>query len=276
LIKYDWLPQSEIIQAVKWILHIVRRSHRRSSVSVHKSSSKLSRIGPSSNSSDFIEIPLQDLCDIAIFEIEHGYSTLGDLVFLQLLGIPIGGPGSPGYSMAVCILFETKFRNSLQDHMNIIFLFRYFDDLRSLGVFHQSDQSSKQLVMDQLSTLQKYTYHPSMQLVIEECSNENIQFLEGSASVNRNALSLSWVSKNFASILTSGKLKYFTSQDFFSFAGRSKQTIRLATVIGKMSTVMHYSLTYRDLVKGFSHLLLELIAKKYPRKCIQRACEKMF
>jgi hypothetical protein len=50
----------------------------------------------------------------------------------------------------------------------------------------------------------------------------------------------------------------------------------LATVIGKMSTVMHYSLTYRDLVKGFCHLLLELIAKKYPRKCIQRACEKMF
>jgi hypothetical protein len=168
------------------------------------------------------------------------------------------------------------FQNSLLDHTSPVFLFRYFDDLRSLGVFNSADETSKQPVLDQLTTLQHNTYHPSIQLVVEKCDNKHIPFLEGSAMICNDSLSLSWSSKNFLPLLTTGKLKYFTSQDFFSFAGKSTKSIRLATAIGKLSTVVYYSLSYRDLVLGFSQLMLELLSKKYPWKFCHKACMKMF
>jgi hypothetical protein len=69
--------------------------------------------------------------------------------------------------------------------------------------------------------------------MIEEYSNENIQFLEGSVSVNREC-SLMGIKKLLPSLLILGTLKYFISQNFFSFAGKSKQTTRLPTVIDKI------------------------------------------
>ena len=50
---------------------------------------------------------------------------LNNVIFLQLLGCPQGGPGSPGFSMVVCIYYEHQFRCSIYDHLAFMFFFRY-------------------------------------------------------------------------------------------------------------------------------------------------------
>jgi hypothetical protein len=64
-------------------------------------------------------------------------------VFIQVFGIPIGLPGSPGYSMAICIFSEWKFSQSVYDYQKLFGLSRYFDDLRALVVYKRGCKKSK-------------------------------------------------------------------------------------------------------------------------------------
>ena len=70
---------------------------------------------------------------------------LNNVIFLQLLGCPQGGPGSLGFSMVVCIYYEHQFRCSIYDILAFIFFFRYFDDLRTV-VVHQSSDKLKRIL----------------------------------------------------------------------------------------------------------------------------------
>ena len=108
-----------------------------------------------------------------------------------------------------------------------------------------------------------------MKLVLEQASNNTFKFLEGKFSIVDGLLSCTWHSKNFESLLTTGKLKFITSQDYFSYAGNKKKTIRAATVSGRLATLLGYSFTDSDIVTGFGYLLTELFARHYYKEVIR-------
>jgi len=105
-----------------------------------------------------------------------------------------------------------------------------------------------------------------MSLVLEECSQNTFKFLEGKFSIENDSLSCLWTSKNFESLLKFGKLKFFTSQDYFSYTGDKKKVIRLATVTGRLSALLGYSFTDKDIIQSFGYLLVDLFARNYPKK----------
>ena len=72
--------------------------------------------------------------------------------------------------------------------------------------------------------------------------------------------------KKFESLLHHGKLKFLTSQDFFSYTGDKKKIIRLATITGRLSTLLGYSFTDKDIIQSFGYLLVDLFARNYPKK----------
>ena len=72
--------------------------------------------------------------------------------------------------------------------------------------------------------------------------------------------------KNFLSLLESGKLKFITSQDFFSYSGNKKKIIRAATISGRLTTLLGYSFTDIDIIQGFGYLICELFARYYQKK----------
>ena len=111
-----------------------------------------------------IIISFQDIFSVCEFEVSNAYFSLNCVIFLQLLGCPQGGPGSPGFSMVVCIFYEHQFRCSIYDHLAFIFFFHYFDDLRAVVIHRSSDITSKSLAFSLLDKLQTQTYHPSMSL----------------------------------------------------------------------------------------------------------------
>jgi len=168
--------------------------------------------------------------------------------------------------MVVCVFYEHQFRCSIYDYLAFIFFFRYFDDLRAVVVHRSSSITSKSLASSLLHQLQNDTYHPSMSLVLEECSQNTFKFLEGKFSIENDSLSCLWTSKNFESLLKFGKLKFFTSQDYFSYTGDKKKVIRLATVTGRLSALLGYSFTDKDIIQSFGYLLVDLFARNYPKK----------
>ena len=265
---YDWLPQADILRAAKLALSYVSKKYRRTSVAVFFKSTKQSRIGKSYLTDEVVNISFQDIfsvCDHE-FEVSNAYFSLNCVIFLQLLGCPQGGPGSPGFSMVVCIFYEHQFRCSIYDHLAFMFFFRYFDDLRAVVIHRSSDITSKSLAFSLLDKLQTQTYHPSMSLVLEECSQNTFKFLEGKFTITNDSLSCIWMSKNFDSLQQHGKMKFFTSQDYFSYSGDKKKIIRLASIMGRLSTLMGYSFTDQDLLKSFGFLLVELFARNFPQK----------
>ena len=263
---YDWLPQNDILKAIRWILSYVSKKSRRNYVAVFFKCTKQSRIGKSYQRDDSINISFEDIFLICAFQISNAYFVLDNVIYLQRLGCPQGGPGSPGFSMTVCLYYEHQFRCSIFDHLAFIFFFRYFDDLRAVVVHRSSSITSKSLAFSLLDQLQHDTYHPSMSLMLEECSQNTFNFLEGKFSVENDSLSCLWTSKNFESLATTGKLKFFTSQDFFSYTGDRKKIIRLATITGRLSTILGYSFTDKDIIQSFGYLLVDLFARNYPKK----------
>ena len=229
---YDWLPQHDVIKAIEWVLKTVEMRSRRAHVTIFYRSSKLNRLGKSYCPDESVSIPFQKKFEVSKFQIKHAFFVLNGIVFLQLLGLPQGGPGSPGFSMIICIYYEFQFRCSIYDYLRFIFFFRYFDDLRAIVVYKSSDITTKVLVKDLLQHLEHHTYHPTMKLILEEVSNNTFNFLEGKFSIDQGSLSCQWHSKNFQSLLESGKLKFITSQDYFSYSGNKKKIIRAATILG--------------------------------------------
>ena len=74
------------------------------------------------------------------------------------------------------------------------------------------------------------------------------------------------VFQNFESLEATGKLKFITSQDYFSYSGNKKKIIRAATVSGRLTTLLGYSFTDADIIQGFGFLISELFARYYQKK----------
>jgi hypothetical protein len=271
---YDCIPQKDVIKAIKWVLMCVKNKTRRDHVAVNFKNSKLSHLGKVCESDEMINMPFETLFNIYVFEISNAFFAFNKKVFLQAVGVPIGAPGSPGASMCVCIFYEQQFRLSIYDHSKFIFFFRYFDDLRAIVAYRPRDVSSKNLCLNLIKCLKERTYHPKMSLELEECERNSFKFLEGQTIMSKNYFSMHWWSKNFQSLLDHGKLKFLTSQDYFSYSGDKRKIVRAATVSGRLASILGYSFSDSDVIKSFGYLLPELYARKYPQKSIVSACTK--
>ena len=272
---YDWLPHSDLISAIKCILSYVRTSTRRDSVCVHTLSSKLNRMGRSyAYDNEFKIISLQEIFDITLFEISNAFFVLDNHIFWQKIGCPMGAPGSPGSSMAVCIFYEKSFHDSLYDYQKVYRLFRYFDDLRALTVFKSTDLTTKAVCLQIMRALQSSCYHKNMSIVPEPTQNHSFKFLEGTISINDRRISSVFTSKNFMPLLTTGKLTFLACQDFFSFSGDKYSTTRKATISGRLAAVLGYSFPDDQIILGFGQLLTHLLVLKYEWKVILNVLHK--
>ena len=146
----------------------------------------------------------------------------------------MGSPGSPGYSMAICMYFEQSFRDSLYDYQKLFGIARYFDDLRAFIVFDKTSPASKSRATQILNLLTHHCYHESMILIPEKCDNHSFLFLESQINMSRNKLTSTMFNKNTSPLLLSGRPKSLTGQSFHSFSGdsRHRNQTRLGVVLG--------------------------------------------
>ena len=187
-------------------------------------------------------------------------------------------PGIPGYSMAICIFFEKRFKDSLYDYQKLFGISRYFDDLRALVAYKKGDKRSKDVATKIIKLLSSKCYHESMILIPEESSNNTFTFLESQISLSNKNISAFMFSKNFLSLLSNGKFSSVNAQQFHSFTGESKYRLftRMGTVLGRLSAAESYSYPPENLFISFIHLYIQFRALEYPPAFIQSACMRKY
>ena len=112
------------------------------------------------------------------------FSTLGQCV-RQILGVPMGSPGSPAYAICICMYYEHKFNLSLRHYSTIlrcptnqiIRAMRYIDDVLAIITWDESNSASKAYAHAITSCL-AVAYHKNMDLKREAITHE-IPFLQG-------------------------------------------------------------------------------------------------
>jgi hypothetical protein len=241
---------------------------------VKKSSS--SHLGKSYHDNSTINISFQKIFEIACFEIENAIFTLDNVLFLQKMGIPIGAIGSPGYRNIYCIFCEFFFMDSIYDYSRAFSYFRFFDDMRAIIAYSPSDLTTKQIGKKLIHYLTKKCYHKSLKIVVEKTPENTFPFLEGQITLTNKAFTSIFKNKNFLPLLETGKLKFITTQDFFSFTGRNNDSLRIGTVTGRLTTLLGYCFSDSDIITSFGHILCHMVALKYPEKIIKKACRKLY
>ena len=148
--------------------------------------------------------------------------------------------------------------------------------MRAMIAYTPSDLSTKSLALSLIHLLKTSCYHKSIKISIEEHTNSPFPFLEGLVKIQAHSISSIFKNKHFEPVLDSGKLKFLTAQDCFSFAGENHKALRIGSVTGRLSTMCGYSFSDSDLITSFGQLIAQLIALHYPKKIIKSACFKMY
>ena len=178
----------------------------------------------------------------------------------------MGSPGSPGYSMAICTFYEKQFRDSLSDYKSLFGTVRYFDDLRAIVVSKNSDQSSRSLAKALIKTIANNCYHESMILIPEENITNSFRFLESQVKLTSRTRTAFMASKNYETLINTGKFTVTNAQSFHSFAGEEmgKYQTRMGTVLGRLAAAESYSHPKEQLFMSFIHIYTQLRALEYP------------
>jgi hypothetical protein len=272
---YTHLPQNVIIEAIKWVLCIIQTKSRRMEVSVNFQDSKRNRLGKSYS---FVCITFSQIFAVCLCDITRCFFVLSSTVFKQIFGIPIGSPGSPAYSMIICIFYEWKFLQSIYDYQKVFGMSRYLDDLRALVVYEKGNPTSEYNAMKIINLLADNCYHEAMVLIPEKSSNNSFQFLESRISISLKTITAYLHNKNFQDLLQEGRPMILSSQHFHSFTGETpgRQHVRMGTIFGRLAAAEIYSYPQESLVISFIHLYIQFRALKYPPEMIIHACMKKF
>ena len=126
------VPHAGVINAMKWAIDMVKKTKKgrsKFSVTINKIDRKMSRIGPTYDDIETIEVTFQEIIQIAIFDMENAFFQINEEIIRQIFGIPQGSPLSPALAQCVLIYFEHKYLSSIYDNTHFMGI-RYFDDIR--------------------------------------------------------------------------------------------------------------------------------------------------
>ena len=130
------------------------------------------------------------------FDIHNAYFKCFGTILKQIVGVPMGSPGSPAYAICICMYYEHLFHlkmaqinqttNNQYNHTNICQGFRYIDDLFAFFAYDKHDKKSFKIAQSIKNILANHTYHPNMTLKEEKHINNSFDFLETTISYKGN------------------------------------------------------------------------------------------
>ena len=117
---YTELPHDVILDAIRFALQHCRDTNRRArrrALTFELRTRGTISFGKTctSDSTTHACLTFEQIYKICRFDVTHAtFSTLGQCV-RQILGVPMGSPGSPAYAICLCMFYEHKFHQSLYD-----------------------------------------------------------------------------------------------------------------------------------------------------------------
>ena len=223
----------------------------------------------------------------------------------------MGSPGSPPFSMCICMYYEHNFYSSIRDishfssplslpnlttrldalnkfvrtHSSLVSTFkshniapadlvhgcRYVDDLFSLATFFPSIPHSRTFIELLLDALNNY-YDKNM-IVEMDTDDPPFKYLESHLTVGDRSIMARHRDKNIESLLSSGKLTLFNLQHFSSYQPRQTQ---LGLVISTLYRIHSYCSTPSDVFLACLIFFAVLSHLSYPLSIMTNALHRVY
>jgi hypothetical protein len=192
---YTDMVHRRCIAALYWIVQLVEQQHGGVVLSVKRRGRGGVRWGRNANSRTYATVTLQQLVDIARYELEHAIFRVGSVFLWQQIGLAMGGFNSPPLAVITCAVDEYHWLRSLSADARLVRGMRYVDD-STLAILASASVAEP--------IVQSYrTSCYSGGLVLEstgDCSAGELEILECMVSVGPSGLSMRHRNRNQQSL----------------------------------------------------------------------------
>ena len=235
---YTELPHDIIRRSIEFALHHAtthNRKARRRNITMERTKGGHIMFGKTKSDpydKTSLTLSFAQILEISIFDVENAYFQSLNTTLKQIIGIPMGSPGSPSYAICVCMYYEHQFHASMHDY-NIITRTnptttyfraqRYIDDLFAIFPYDKTDTTSFIHAKIRKHIL-SIAYHHNMKLK-EELTTSKFTFLEGTLNqISDTKIQVQHNNKNYTHLRKTGNLKFLTTKHADSFMSNSDKT----------------------------------------------------
>lgn len=201
---YTKLQHGRIVDALMWVVEKVEQQQGRRVLSVRRRGRRGVQWGRAADSRACASVTLQQLVEIARFELENTFIKVGCVFMWQQVGLAMGGFNSPPLAVITCAVDEYHWLRSLGADARLVCGMRYMDDSTLVCA---ADGATAQRIVD---SYRRDCYQGG--LILEctgECSQGELEILECMVKVEHGRLFMRHRNRNAAAIETLHKCHGF-------------------------------------------------------------------
>lgn len=260
------LDHNELIKTINWYTKMYKKYTKDEFISI-KLRGRIethSGIFNKSKKCEFKYLTLEEIKEIAIFDITNAYLKLGGFVLQQVKGIPMGSPLSPILAIMYCARAENYFLESLDTRINIRGV-RYIDDLL-LVLSCNKEEASMEIIDNSINDLKGlYNNGSGVELQIEDWG-KHLQFLENEIYITNDKVYIEYFNKN-------GIKRYITR--FKSYKSYEPKIQKIGMIIGYLKRIERLSTSTSRFMLQVKLIIQELLDLHYPKGIIKKAIHGM-
>ena len=280
---YTAIPHNFLLRAIEYIIDRFETTNpraRRKTVCVERAARGSIRFGRSPNGSQFVNLTFEEVMTIVGTDIRTCYFVSLGVWLLQIVGVPMGSPGSPTYAICLCAYSEYQFYQSARDFAilhrlpdaDILFRgARYVDDIIFLAVYDATSRENRLLAESVIAHLFGHTYHENM-IIEPEPSEGWFPFLEIVLNLPAEGpLRIRFQNKNWDEFITTGRIGRLTICHRSSFMDERTAMLRVYATLYRVAAAADTDF-YR--IAGTLELFVLMRAQGYSARTFKAALHK--
>lgn len=289
---YTYLSHKEITAALCWLFERIQdgrpnttinsRPLRKRQVLVKVELASPNRVQFTTNhsvDSDCVIFTLNDLFEIVQFDLEHTYTSIGNQIFKQNEGCPMGGLLSSFYGNTTCAFHENTFLNNIGALSKHVYGIRQMDDL-TLFIAHKANDPKQKHNNKRINhMIQHEVYKGGLVAEIqppdEDTPNKYVHKFAGHEIHTYKDLSdiyTTTLNENKTSVRTQGKQTKIRYPNYRSYTNRHSKK---GHIIGSIYRIRTQNTYRRDFNAAVSDLIAELQCINYARATIKTCLQKL-
>lgn len=291
---YTYLNHGEIRKATLWLLDQIQASRDKTTINGRdlrrrKTLIKVDLDSPNKASfttntavdSKCVIFSLDDLYSIVDFDLNNTYATVGNQIFKQNEGCPMGGLLSSFYGNTTCAYHENQFLNK-EPLARQIYGIRQMDDLTLFIAHARNDPHTEHDSIRIRHLIEKEVYQGGLEAELQEPDLDTPEkyihkFAGHEIHTHKNLSDIytTTLNENKASVRATGKQVKVRYPNMFTYTNQHSKT---GNIIGSIHRIRTQNTYRKDFTEAIGDLILELQGINYTRntikKCIYRLAKQ--